>query len=852
MKIKIRFIGIFFISFLNNAFGQAIFENRIIGADPGLAVLPTHYVTGQTFDPNITVSGISKGSGLNGNGGDNRYNAKDWDSSSLDTNDYFEFTITPNAGYQINYAKFIYKAQVSATGPANFVFRSSLDNYIANIATPIIPNSASEVTPIAVDLSAFQSITTPITFRFYGWGGTNTLGTFSINDFIFNGVVSCATTAPSVGPVTQLNCTVATGTIELQGLPASGSWNLYQNNVLIVTGGTGSTTTVSGLSAGNYSYKVAVSSCMSLASSIVSIVSLTTSWNGIAWSNGIPTSTNTVLIDANYTTDASHPNIIACSLIVNSPNALTIENQYFVTIQNNLVINTGATLNIKNQGSLVMVNDSGTVTNNGTTTVNKTTTPFEKFDYTYWSTPVASTAISNSAGTPFANWRVDHAYEFMPQNFLDVAPADGFDDNEDVWSSATSMSPGKGYIIMGRTWGTFPATETVIFTGKVNNGIVKSPVFLTPGGVTDDDWNLVGNPYASAISADAFINANTSTISQSAIEGTLYFWTHKMDISASNPGPDAYNFSSDDYAVYNLSGGTGTQGSYVGAINGTGGVEQSNKPLGYIASGQGFFVEASVNGNVIFNNSMRLSAPVAANSQFYKTLPVKDKIVAKDRVWLNLENKTGMFSQQLIGYFDKATNGYDNGYDGLLNDGGNYINFYSFIDEGTYKIQGKSAFDEKDEVRLGYFSAVADTFDINIDSKEGVFSDSNVNIFVEDKLLNVIHDLKKEPYSFTTESGTFDDRFVLRYTDKILATGSFEKPGNTVSITKDRNELKIKSALENIKRVTVFDLLGRKVFDKEAIDTNEFHTSNITVNKQTVVVKVTLSNGQEISKKVIY
>jgi hypothetical protein len=73
-----------------------------------------------------------------------------------------------------------------------------------------------------------------------------------------------------------------------------------------------------------------------------------------------------------------------------------------------------------------------------------------------------------------------------------------------------------------------------------------------------------------------------------------------------------------------------------------------------------------------------------------------------------------------------------------------------------------------------------------------------------------------------------------------------------VIISKDRNELKIKSALENIKRVTVFDLLGRKVFDKEAIDNDEFRTSNITVNKQTVVVKITLSNGKVISKKVIY
>ncbi|MFV8374794.1 T9SS sorting signal type C domain-containing protein [Flavobacterium sp. LB1P62] len=61
----------------------------------------------------------------------------------------------------------------------------------------------------------------------------------------------------------------------------------------------------------------------------------------------------------------------------------------------------------------------------------------------------------------------------------------------------------------------------------------------------------------------------------------------------------------------------------------------------------------------------------------------------------------------------------------------------------------------------------------------------------------------------------------------------------------------MKSGLENIKRITVFDLLERKVFDKDAVNRNEFQTSNITLNKQTIIVKVGLTNGQVISKKII-
>jgi hypothetical protein len=67
-------------------------------------------------------------------------------------------------------------------------------------------------------------------------------------------------------------------------------------------------------------------------------------------------------------------------------------------------------------------------------------------------------------------------------------------------------------------------------------------------------------------------------------------------------------------------------------------------------------------------------------------LPVKDYVEAKDRLWLNLENSDGMFSQQLLGYFENTTDEVDNGYDGLLVMG-NYINFYSLINKAAIKFR---------------------------------------------------------------------------------------------------------------------------------------------------------------------
>ena len=50
-------------------------------------------------------------------------------------------------------------------------------------------------TGTTIDLSgpAFQGVTAPIEFRLYGWGGTGASGTFSVNDFTFNGTVDAIT-----------------------------------------------------------------------------------------------------------------------------------------------------------------------------------------------------------------------------------------------------------------------------------------------------------------------------------------------------------------------------------------------------------------------------------------------------------------------------------------------------------------------------------------------------------------------------------------------------------------------------------------------------------------------------------
>ncbi len=78
--------------------------------------------------------------------------------------------------------------------------------------------------------------------------------------------VNANPTAPTIGTRTQPTCSVATGSVVLGGLPATGTWTLTQTPGGESTG-TGTSTTVTGLAPGSYTFTVKnVAGCISPAS----------------------------------------------------------------------------------------------------------------------------------------------------------------------------------------------------------------------------------------------------------------------------------------------------------------------------------------------------------------------------------------------------------------------------------------------------------------------------------------------------------------------------------------------------------------------------------------------------------
>jgi hypothetical protein len=327
---------------------------------------------------------------------------------------------------------------------------------------------------------------------------------------------------------------------------------------------------------------------------------------------------------------------------------------------------------------------------------------------------------------------------------------------------------------------------------------------------------MVGNPYSSTISADAFMTANTASI-----ESTLYFW-RKTNLAGGSA-----------YATYTPLGGVGTNASVSGVIL---------TPNGTIQVGQGFFVKAKVGATAVsFTNAMRETTPTS--TQFFKTR----KADQLDRVWLNLTNPSGAFSQALVGYTANATLGVD-GYDGLSFDD-SPVALTSNINGGEYTIQGRPAFDATDVVPLNFKTDVAGDYTIAIDHADGVFA-AGQEVVLVDNTTGTETSLTTSSYSFTAAAGTANSRFSLKY-QKTLGTNQSVFSDNNVAVYKNKGALYVNAGHVAIANIKVYDVQGKLVAELKNVKATSATIANLKATNQVLVVKITSQDNKVVTKKVM-
>ncbi len=181
-------------------------------------------------DANLTAGDMSKGSGLTTyNGYSGGFNAYEWGAAAtLDANDYYEFTVTPEAGYAMTLTSLVFDdrwVDPQANDTYFWALRSSIDGYSSDIDVPIgsavtqagSPDFHTNLT-FTLPGGTFTDLTTPVTFRLYGYDVTNPNNLeLGIDNVDLNGSVSLSTDILAI--------------YNFDGSPGSGTANASASNI---------------------------------------------------------------------------------------------------------------------------------------------------------------------------------------------------------------------------------------------------------------------------------------------------------------------------------------------------------------------------------------------------------------------------------------------------------------------------------------------------------------------------------------------------------------------------------------------------------------------------------------------
>ena len=784
---------------------------------------------GAVWNPAITSRAIGDGFAL-ANSDFTAPNPKDTQLRTvvLDASAYSDLTLSFRHHFSYYPGEPVQFGYVDVSIDGGVTWPTTLATYTSN------QGFAGQFTSVNVNLNAFAGQPNlMVRFRYYLAGGSAWCNGWAIDDVQIFGTRPLNTTFTWTGGTVNAfidpACTIpyvaqSVSTVYVRPTPlqlASPSWSFTANATL----GNG----------------CPISELITITNSTKLWIGGTSSdwYNPNNWSPaGVPDANTCVFVyDGTFDADINNASndAFARYVTVRPSGLLTIHPNNDLTITDNLTVDAGGTVNIENSGSLIQVNN---IANTGNITMRRNVN-IRRLDYVYWSSPVAN--FASSAISPLTPTGL--IYKWVPT-------LAGTVNNHGNWTGGNeTMTVGKGYIVRGpNTYNSTLQNFTANFVGVPNNGIINMPISrgtydgadynttlsTTLGTRDDDNWNLIGNPYPSAVNANLFLATNTN------IAGFIKYWTHGTLPSAviSDPFYNNYvqNYTVGDYVTYNATGANPAIGN------------------GNIAAGQGFFVlmnhsSAATTENVVFNNTMRRND--YRNDLFFRNSSVTNtENDEKHRIWLNLISPASTSSTTLVGYVTGASNNLDRMYDAPALDVKTNFELYSFSNTDKLNIQGKALpFNSEDQIPLGIKIAQSGIHTIGISTVDGLFESTSQGIYLEDRTLGITHDLRIAPYSFNAAIGAFENRFILKFNNETLGNEDFV--ANAVTIY--TNEfINISATNQTIKSVKVYDLLGRVLGTFDNVNSETFTSKNIAKTQTALLVEVTLENGATKTYKVIF
>jgi hypothetical protein len=355
----------------------------------------------------------------------------------------------------------------------------------------------------------------------------------------------------------------------------------------------------------------------------------------------------------------------------------------------------------------------------------------------------------------------------------------------------SQIAPGVGFTMKG----TGMASQNYVFKGVPNDGDYIFPI-------VNGESALIGNPYPSAIDSDKFITDNLLLLDK------LLFWV--------DGGSNSHNLSDylGGYSIYNLTGGVSP--SVISSISGLGTAE-SIIPKRYMAIGQGFFVEATETGSILFDNSQRFfKTEDGINSNFYKISGMKNKeapksSIANSYIRIGYEDPEMFHRQLLLGFLPEAPAdlGFNPGYDALMIDPREDELFYIIENDLTkkYVIQGVGAYDDLYVFPISLIMTQVGTHTIMLDNVEN-FSDT---VYIKDTVLNITHNLSESSFNPNLPPGEYHDRFQIVFQPETLNQDNLNKKDISVYYNKNSGIIINNKNQLFIQTVLIYNMVGQKI-----------------------------------------
>ncbi|MFC4723220.1 LamG-like jellyroll fold domain-containing protein [Geojedonia litorea] len=554
---------------------------------------------------------------------------------------------------------------------------------------------------------------------------------------------------------------------------------------------------------------------------------------------------------------------------------------------------------IQSEGSIVDADSGGYIERDQQGTANS-------FNYNYWSSSVAPIAGNTATrGTGIAATNTSHTLEdvlfdgtisstYQPITFnSSVTAADsstpttprtissnwlykfyGVADDYNAWikiNQLSSLMPGEGFTMKGTSGAAdiLTSSQNYVFKGLPNNGTITLALDKSSGEVE----RLIGNPYPSAIDATAFIIDNLSladggtNTNGTVFNGALYFWDHFGEENSHQLG--AYVGG---YATRNLTGGVAaiSNDSRINTTSNAGGPAVGTKiPGEFIPVNQGFFVSTALDGfnndngvpittvdggTIVFKNSQRafVTEAISTESSFLRTSSKSSSKSKKANpiIRLTYDSPLGYHRQIAIGTHEKATDGFDLGFDAFIADI-NEEDMYWTFSKRKFVIQGVNSFNAEQEFPLELIVKKTGTAKIRLDSMENL--SSKTSLYIKDKVTGEITQINEKPFKVELEPGTYKNRFSLVFQSsqsRLLESNEMAIDQDfSVAYTSEASLLQIQLPKDRkANSVEIYDFMGKELKSLKPSEVNQIKP--IRIEKGIYILKITTDQGV-MSKKVI-